>query len=207
MDVISLLQDDHNVVKELFQRFEPGMKGREKILEKIISELTVHTAVEEQLVYPAIRERVPDLEREAWRAVEEHHAVKLLMAELAEQDRDDLEPERLDAKVEVLIESTLRHIDEEESLLLPRLREVMNPDELELLGAHVEEAKTHVPKRAPQLFELLPSALLKEQLPRTARSGRKAVSRQAAVGKSTRRGKSKGGKSRSRPASRRRTRK
>src|SRR4051812_13247117 len=100
MDAIRLIKQDHRNVKALFRKFERATRSseKEKIAEQIIEELSVHAMVEEQLVYPLIRSN-KRFEESVLNAYEEHHAVKLTLAELDKMDADD---ERYAAKVHVV---------------------------------------------------------------------------------------------------------
>ena len=86
MDAITLLKDDHKAVEALFKRFEKaGDKAfveKRAIVDKIIEELSIHAAVEEQLFYPVTRATVPDTEDIALESLEEHHIVKWVLSEL-----------------------------------------------------------------------------------------------------------------------------
>ncbi|MDQ1374877.1 MAG: hypothetical protein QOJ09_2215 [Actinomycetota bacterium] len=66
MDAITLLKNDHKAVSALFKRFEKlgdrAEKSKREIVDKIIEELSIHAAIEEQLFYPAARECAPDTE-------------------------------------------------------------------------------------------------------------------------------------------------
>jgi hypothetical protein len=116
MDAITMLRADHRAVEKLFKRFEDAgpraFVEKRKIVDRIIEELSVHAAVEEQLFYPATRATVPAVEEVALESLEEHHVVKWLLSELEDMDPED---ERFSAKVTVLIESVRHHVREEES--------------------------------------------------------------------------------------------
>ena len=123
MDAITLLRDDHKTVERLFKRFEKAgdrahVEKRE-IVDRIIEELSVHAAIEEQVFYPVARATVPGTEDIALESLEEHHIVKWVLSEL-----DGLDPadERFDAKVTVLIENVRHHVEEEESDFFPKVR-------------------------------------------------------------------------------------
>ncbi len=122
-DAISLLKADHRTVEKLFRDFErsseTAYKTRRKLVDKMISELSVHAAIEEQFLYPAARREVPELESDVLEAVEEHHVVKWLLTELERTDPTD---ERFTPKVTVLIENVRHHVHEEEQDLFPELR-------------------------------------------------------------------------------------
>jgi hemerythrin superfamily protein len=126
MDPIKLIKEDHRTVKALFRKFERATKASEKqeIGEEIIEELSVHASVEEQLVYPVLRSS-GRIEESVLNAYEEHHAVKLVLAEL---DKMKVSDERYAAKMHVVSESTEMHIEEEESKLLPALEKILDED-------------------------------------------------------------------------------
>ena len=59
MDAITLLKDDHKTVEQLFKRFEKAgdqaYVEKREIVDRIIEELSMHAAIEEQLFYPVTR--------------------------------------------------------------------------------------------------------------------------------------------------------
>jgi hemerythrin HHE cation binding domain-containing protein len=144
MDPVDLLKGDHRAVKGLFRKFEQAGSASEKqkLGEQIIEELSLHAAIEEQLVYPMIRERDRRLVSKVLDAIEEHHAVKLTLAEL---DKMKADAERYDAKMHVVIESAEMHIEEEERALLPRLAQVLDPDTADKLAKRMLALKQFAP--------------------------------------------------------------
>jgi hemerythrin superfamily protein len=153
MDAITLLRDDHKTVEALFKRFEKAgdraFAQKRDIVDRIIEELSVHAAIEEQVFYPVARATVPDSEAIALESLEEHHVVKWLLAELSE-----LEPthERFDAKVSVLIENVRHHVKEEESDFFPKVRDSLSRTQLADVGATMADAKKVAPTHPhPQL--------------------------------------------------------
>src|SRR3954471_24649299 len=118
---VALLKEDHDRVKELFDRFEAARTrpAKLKIVRAALAELKVHAAIEEELFYPAVRKSVgKELMNEA---DEEHHVAKLLIAEL---DRLDGSESHFDAKFTVLAENVRHHIKEEENEMLPKAGKV-----------------------------------------------------------------------------------
>ena len=99
MDAITFLRNDHKTVESLFKRFEKaGDKAyvaKREIVDRIIEELSVHAAIEEQVFYPMARSRVSKTEDIALESLEEHHIVKWVLSELEGLDPRD---ERFDAK-------------------------------------------------------------------------------------------------------------
>jgi hypothetical protein len=123
-DAIDLLKNDHDSVKELFALFKQAAdrRAKTKIAKQTLAELKLHTVLEEEIFYPAVRQHVgKDVMNEA---DEEHHVANVLIAELENMDgRGD----HYDAKFNVLAENVLHHIREEESDMLPKAQD-MNID-------------------------------------------------------------------------------
>lgn len=118
-DAIDLLKNEHDSVKDLFDRFKKAgdRRAKAKIASQALDALKIHAALEEEIFYPAVRQHVgKDIMNEA---DEEHHVAKVLIAELEAMDgRGD----HFDAKFNVLAENVLHHIKEEESEMLPKAR-------------------------------------------------------------------------------------
>ena len=113
-DAIALLKADHRKVEDLFEKFESakGDGAKRKIALQICTELTVHTAIEEEIFYPACEGKIEeDLIKEAY---VEHDGAKVLMAEIEAGGPDD---KYYDAKVKVLQEQIEHHVKEEEQML------------------------------------------------------------------------------------------
>ena len=121
-DAIELLKADHEKVKDLFEKFEAlsdrSKVNKKKIADQICLELTVHTQVEEEIFYPAIREPLKDDDMMD-EALVEHASAKDLIAQISEMDPGD---ELYDAKVKVLSEQIEHHVEEEEGEMFPKVR-------------------------------------------------------------------------------------
>ena len=111
-DAIALLKEDHRNVEKLFKEFESakGDGRKEKIARQICLELSVHSAIEEEIFYPACEGAVEeDLLKESY---VEHDAAKLLISEIeAGSGKND---EFFESKVKVLQEEIEHHVEEEE---------------------------------------------------------------------------------------------
>lgn len=146
MDAITLLKDDHHTVEQLFKRFEKAGENahvqKRQIVDRIIEELSVHAAIEEQVFYPVARATVPDTKDIALESLEEHLVVKWLLSEL---DTMDPAHERFDAKVTVLIENVRHHVEEEENDFFPMVRKELGRNDLAELGETLAEAKKSAP--------------------------------------------------------------
>jgi hypothetical protein len=93
------LAEDHRRVEALFGSYVASADEAEKqkLVEEICAALIVHTAIEEEIFYPACRESLPQ-DQIMDTAQVEHDGTKILIADLLDGDGDD--PYR-DAKVEV----------------------------------------------------------------------------------------------------------
>jgi hemerythrin superfamily protein len=149
LDAITLIKNDHRTVDQLCKKFEKA-KGAEKkkLAKQIITELSIHAAVEEELVYPLMKDEELVDEDMLLEAHEEHHMVKLSLMELQQMGPRD---EGFDAKVSVLAEMVRHHVKEEEGEMLPKLRK-LGKQRLEELAEQIMEAKASAPKQ-PQMGE------------------------------------------------------
>lgn len=138
MNAIELLIEQHDEVEDLFDQIEEAEDDEEKVtlVQMLADNLAAHATIEEKIFYPAAYgegEKTDDLLREA---VEEHLAVKRLIADLLDMGPSD---ENFDAKVKVLKEQVEHHVEEEETELFARVRKVLDKDELVRLGEEMEE--------------------------------------------------------------------
>ena len=156
-DAIVMLKDDHARLKKLFREFEHAgpnaTQTRNRIVSRILEELTVHTYLENEVMYPEVRRLVPDLEQDILESYEEHHVADVLCMELSSMDAAD---DRFQAKTTVLIESVSHHMTEEEDDWFPKVREALGRKELQDMGARMEQLRPKAPRKPYQ-----PSALKK----------------------------------------------
>ena len=112
-DAVALLKADHRKVEQLFQEYEQTTARTDKIslAARICRELVVHTLLEEEIFYPACREKSVE-HKDLDEAQVEHDSAKVLIGELIMERPDD---EYYDAKVEVLSEIIKLHVGEEEN--------------------------------------------------------------------------------------------
>jgi hypothetical protein len=170
-DVIGILKADHRKVEKLFTEFEEARGARKKtVVNQIIKELTVHSAVEEEMVYPLLleskEEDTADGSREAY---EEHHLLKVELAEIAKP----LDAKTLKAKITVLKELVQHHVKEEEKELLPALKK--SGIDIERLGSQVLKRKQELMADRPRRAK---SSTVKKARKRT--SSKSSKSRRAA---------------------------
>ena len=153
MDALTLLEQDHQKVKkimgELEKTTERGVKTREELFNRLVQELTVHEQIEEQIFYPAVKERADSkkLEELVAESYEEHHFVDVVKAEI---ERTPFEAEEWGAKFKVMMENIDHHaFEEEEGEMFPKVRRAFSKDELEDLGTRMAELKEQLTQGAP----------------------------------------------------------
>ena len=138
MKATDLLKKQHKEVKALFKKVENTENARERrrLMEEIATALDGHATIEEEMFYPAVRGlETQKAEEMVMEAFEEHHVVKLVLAELPQVDPED---ERFEAKMTVLSELVEHHADEEEEEMF-KAAQKLGKDELESLGERMEE--------------------------------------------------------------------
>jgi hemerythrin-like domain-containing protein len=124
-DACDLLDADHKAVKKMFAEFEELTEARgntrekkRQLADKICRELTVHTQIEEEIFYPAVRKAVND-ELMMDEAEVEHASARDLIAQIQEMEPGDA---IFDAKVLVLGEYVDHHVKEERTEMFPKAR-------------------------------------------------------------------------------------
>ena len=145
-DAIVLLKADHQAIRKVFRDFakagDAATKLKGDLVAKMIELLTVHTYIENEVMYPQVRELLPDLEDDVLESYEEHHVADVLCMELFGMNSD---AERFDAKTTVLIEIVTHHIEEEEQDWFPKVRAGLGRKQLSALGERLLEAKAKAP--------------------------------------------------------------
>jgi hemerythrin superfamily protein len=156
-DAIVLLKADHKEIRKVFRDFESAgedaTQKKGELVQRIIELLTMHTYIENEVMYPEVRTLLPDLEDDILESYEEHHVADVLVMELAAMSPD---AERFDAKTTVLIENVTHHVEEEEEEWFPKVRAGLGRKQLSELGEKLLAAKEKAPRSPAQ-----PSALKK----------------------------------------------
>src|SRR4029079_17433823 len=141
MDALTLLKDDHDKVKGMLDKLDKTTERAELTrtegLQALKQELTIHETIEEEILYPALKEfaKTRDIALEAY---EEHHVVDAILAELEQTPVDD---ETWAAKLTVMKENLDHHIEEEEDEMFKQARQVMNESDLSELGDRMAARK------------------------------------------------------------------
>lgn len=146
-DALEVLERQHREVEELLSLFDQASSDDEahEVAGTLCDKLTVHTAIEEEIFYPAARdEATNDL---ILNSVEEHLSVKRIIADVQGLESED---ERLRPKVNVLKEQVLRHVEQEERELFPMVMKDMDGDERRALGQHMQDREAELEAEVSQ---------------------------------------------------------
>lgn len=149
MNAIELLEADHKRVKgilaQLSESTERGIKKRTELLAKLEMEITLHTRLEEEILYPAFK-RAGGKEQDVmyYEAKEEHRTVDSLV--LPDLKTTDPSTPEFTGRVKVVKELLEHHIEEEETEMFPQARRLLKKAELEALGEQMETFKANYKK-------------------------------------------------------------
>jgi hemerythrin superfamily protein len=139
-DAIAMLTADHKKVKKLFAEFDKlkdagSDEDKASIVDQICNELKIHTELEEEIFYPAVRKAIDDGDLMD-EALVEHAGAKDLIAQLEDASPED---DLYDAKVTVLGEQIDHHVKEEEGDMFPKAKKAKV--DTEALGATMLKRK------------------------------------------------------------------
>lgn len=119
-DALDLLEQDHAAITELFDSYETldDQDAKHALVSRIIRAMTVHSRIEEELFYPALRQGIGD-QPVMDEADVEHALIRGLMADL---NRTDIHASHFDAKVRSLAQLFEHHVEEEEGQMFQDAR-------------------------------------------------------------------------------------
>ena len=139
-DATALLRADHKLVSGLFAQYKRArsVADKKEIVAQICMELKVHTQIEEEIFYPAVKLALKD-KTLIPEATVEHATLKTLIAQV-----DNVEPEgeMFDAKIKVISEYVQHHVKEEQNEMFPKAK-ATKMDMIEL-GAQLAERKAEL---------------------------------------------------------------
>lgn len=145
-DAIELLTEDHRTVETLFEKIEATEAPAEKheLVQEAIKELVIHSSIEERVLYPVIREALPDGDGLIDEHIGDHAEVEKLLDEL---DKADPTADGYDQLVDEVIADVREHVEEEENETFPKLHDALSAERLQQIGHDLEEAKSTAPTR------------------------------------------------------------
>jgi hemerythrin superfamily protein len=140
MDALELLKQDHQKVKQLFERGQgtEDKKQQKQIFKEIKSELETHARIEETIFYPAMQEH-EELKDMVLESLEEHKQMKTVLREMS---RVSPSSERFKPMFKLLKDDVEHHaVEEEEQKMFPKIRKLIEGAELQQLGEELDAAK------------------------------------------------------------------
>jgi iron-sulfur cluster repair protein YtfE (RIC family) len=138
MDPTRMLEADHRMVEELFEKISKA-KGEERqpLIEELKTSLEAHMALEEQVVYPAM-EQVTGSET-VQEGITEHELARTTLAEMV-----GLAPDKpgFEGALEAVKAGIVHHVNEEEGTVFPSLRrdgkQVLDGMSTDFMGKRLE---------------------------------------------------------------------
>jgi len=139
---IEMLKEDHAKVKKAFKEFEnmdrSDTETCRQVVQTVCDDLKVHTTLEEEIFYPAVREAIEDEDLMNEASVE-HETAKMLIDQLENMEPDD---PNYYATFTVLGEYVMHHVKEEEGEMFPQAKK--SDIDLEALGSRMQERKSEL---------------------------------------------------------------
>jgi hypothetical protein len=121
IDVVQLVRQQHDRIRELFIRVDDGELA---LVHDLLDDIAMHLEIEEAVLYPALLDSA--LEPQMRIAAEEHLSVKRIISDLVESDPRD---ERFSARITVLRRQIEEHMEDEETEVLPELERELDYDQ------------------------------------------------------------------------------
>lgn len=155
-NIIDDIIDDHREFEQLFAQIKSGdPRTRSEVVEHVIAEIVRHAIAEEQYIYPVAREVLPNGDELVEHEIAEHSEAEEVMKEIEKTDTNDPKYGEL---VEEFIADIRHHIEDEESKLLPQLRDACPRERLQELSETFQRAKNLAPTRPHPLAPDRPPA-------------------------------------------------
>jgi hypothetical protein len=121
---------------EAYEAAEGSPQRRYRVVAAVATALATHVAVEDELVYPALRDHTGRHDAEVERQLQQDHLLDLVMVELGGMLPSD---RGYDGKVRVLMQVFRQHARDAESLIGQHLRRYLGPTGREQLGLRMLE--------------------------------------------------------------------
>lgn len=152
--ITKLIRHDHTRVVAVWHKYDPSASPEQKraLFETIAAQLEIHAQLEEEILYPALREAAPEIEA-VKKAQPEHDEMRRVIAELRELEPQDMP---FDLKLGELMRDVLHHVADEETVMLPAA-EIALKDRLAEMGA--QYAKRQMELGGPRAAEMAGNAV------------------------------------------------
>jgi hemerythrin superfamily protein len=141
-DLAELITAEHHIIDELIQALETEREDRFQLAHRLIDALAAHTAVELQILYPALRDIVPGGRDMANQGQTDHQAIRAGLITLETSYPGETAFEDALAQLAADVRS---HVPVEENEYLPALRDVIGEDKMLELGSIYQQVKENTP--------------------------------------------------------------
>jgi hemerythrin superfamily protein len=144
-DVVQVLIDQHNQIRQLFGEMEKAQGNRKsEVFEDLVRLLAIHETAEEEVVHPVAGRRIENGQAIVEQRLHEEGQAKHLLAELYDLGPD--KPE-FDIRFQALKNAVIQHAEREEREEFSQLREKVDPDMLKRMADAVRAAERTAPTR------------------------------------------------------------
>ncbi|GGM45819.1 hemerythrin [Longimycelium tulufanense] len=144
-DVVELLLEQHNEIKNLFSQLSTAQGDRKReLFEDLVRLLAVHESAEEEVVHPIARRRIQNGETVVDDRLREENEAKEALAELYELGVDHPE---FDGKLRALAKDVIDHATHEENQEFPQLRQNLTADQRRRMAGAIRAAEATAPTR------------------------------------------------------------
>jgi acetyl esterase len=149
-----VIAEEHRVIMQLLESLATERHDRFPLAHRLIDELAAHTAAEQQVVYPALRDIVPGGVDLADRGQRDHQAMRAAMVALERSHPGEAE---FEAALDTLTAELQAHVPVEENEILPALKAVIGADKMEELGVIYVSVKESLPSGLQSLAADIPN--------------------------------------------------
>jgi hemerythrin superfamily protein len=146
MNAVDLLASQHRQIERLLSRLETTTMKRHKemLLAALAEDLSTHALIGEHQFYPAVRSALRS-EDAVLKSLEDHLlTIKRLIVEVVTSAADDA---NLSGRLDSLKECVDHHVQMEETELFPRVKTLIDPAEMRILGASLEVEQSRLEGR------------------------------------------------------------
>ena len=152
MDVLTHIKEEHNEFRKLMREIEnaEGQKKKE-LFRELYAMLHGHHEAEEHVVFPLVKEKAEEKDKEVVREMIEEHSLANYQFSVIE--KTFVENETWDAKFSVLKEVLEHHMKEEEKELITLARKVLPEEKLKKLLEEFESVLDEKKKEKKQVLK------------------------------------------------------
>jgi hemerythrin superfamily protein len=136
MHAHDLIKKQHRAVEAAYEEFQAATDDdrKEDLAKRILTDLTVHATIEEEIYYKALEEAGEEEMVKEFK--KDHNEAKLLIGKLTIMDEDW---KGFDESMDKLMSAILAHVAVEEDEEMPKVEEILSAEALEDLGTRMEE--------------------------------------------------------------------